>query len=769
MLRLSLFLVGLLVAFSSRAQSGDTLLPVLQHTKSYPFTVNGEVLTLPDAGGLSSISASNIDYNGDGLQDLFLYDRVSGSRLALVRQADNTYRFEPDYLQPFQDIVMNHWVLLRDYDNDGDQDLFTPGTGVGAYIDFLENVGTDMAPAFVFRGELETRYSFQQFPNQISKLNSPSTDIPGLADIDFDGDMDLLVYDIAGIRVTYHRNFAMENYGRADTFDLILASSCWGHFMEEYIASTNEYDLLINQTPCNGEIAKTDQTDKTKHQGGGILPIDLNGDQLMDIVVSDIGVNYMVAGFNGGTQSIATIISKDTLFPNNTQRVNLQTFPAGFYVDVSGSDARDLIVAPNERNFVANRNGVWRYENRGTDENPLFEFAQTGFLQDQMLDGGSYSAPLFTDYDNDGDHDLLLAIGELVDPQLLGPNTSRGYIQVYENTGSDDAPEFKFVAQDHFKFLTGSLPESYTGLKPTAADMDGDGDEDLLIGTEERKFLYFENTTTGGLSYDFKTDNYRNLNGMANWFTPAPELYDLDVDGDQDLLVGTAGGYVRYLENTGSATQPSFQLVRDTLGGVLLSEPPSWDFEGYVVPRVLDYDFDGQPELMAGNVLGKVFVFDSLETALSKPMPRMFNMPLQLLSRRYAAPAYLPTHADSGWVLAGEEGGGVFSYRHQLQLFDKDSIPTDTTDPGDTTSRVEELAKLKVLLYPNPTDANFSIETDRATHLRVFDLTGRELLTADLLPNSRREIAIDHLPAGCYLVQVTDGRTVVTRRLLKVE
>ncbi len=90
-------------------------------------------------------------------------------------------------------------------------------------------------------------------------------------------------------------------------------------------------------------------------------------------------------------------------------------------------------------------------------------------------------------------------------------------------------------------------PQSYLS-SPAMADLDDDGDIDLLIGGYYGLINYFENEGTNEypqfklpVSYPFGLDSISRIS--------FPTFADLDDDGDMDLLAGEYYGQLRYFEN----------------------------------------------------------------------------------------------------------------------------------------------------------------------------------------------------------------------------
>jgi hypothetical protein len=182
--------------------------------------------------------------------------------------------------------------------------------------------------------------------------------------------------------------------------------------------------------------------------------------------------------------------------------------------------------------------------------------------------------PAFADLDNDGDYDLL--IGE-------GPS---GISYAYENTGNASSPVW--TAKPGW-----NVPTVGKGAKPTFADLDNDGDYDLLIGEGPygRTFGY-ENT--GNASSPIWTAKPGwNLSSVGMGASPA--LADLDGDGDYDLLIGERYGVSYAYENTGTASSP------------IWTAKPGWnalDVGDAAGPAFADLDGDGDYDLLIGEWSG---------------------------------------------------------------------------------------------------------------------------------------------------------------------
>lgn len=184
-------------------------------------------------------------------------------------------------------------------------------------------------------------------------------------------------------------------------------------------------------------------------------------------------------------------------------------------------------------------------------------------------------AARFGDLDNDGDLDLLVAIGYIDD----NAQPARLYL-------NDGAGVFTEAA-------AGALPTAKNGVNPDdidLADVDGDFDLDVYINMHNGDNLLWINS--GSATFTDASASLPPLSNDAN-FHYGPVLCDVDGDGDRDLFIdNTADGYTEQLlinDGNGGFTDQTAQRITGNVVGA----------DDNIV-ACLDYDGDGDFDFAVG-------------------------------------------------------------------------------------------------------------------------------------------------------------------------
>lgn len=683
------------------------------------------------AGGINYALVSQVDLDRDGLKDLFFFDRA-GNKILTLRNTPGggtaTYEItrEFDHIWPFNEL--HDWVLFRDYDGDGKEDILSYSQA-GFSVHRNTSVGSTLSFELLkFRVNCE--YVFPDGSSQIVNLFISSEDTPGFADVDGDGDLDVLTFAQLGSYVQYYRNMSMERYGTNDSLDFVLRNSCWGRFAEN--ASTNAVTL---DAPCPMQIPNPEMGTEPSpgqptqaapreqaHVGSTVTPIDLDGNGVMDLLLGDISYANLVALTNGGTVHDSHMIAVDEQFPSNDVPVHLAVFPAAFHLDVDDDGDKDLLVAPSSRSLAQNYRGMWYYENVGSDAGPEFEFQQEDLFQNRMIDVGEGAYPVLFDHNGDGLMDVVIANNGYFHPS----GDEVGKLMLLENVGTVSAPAFEMITDDYMNLSTSGIGAS---MYPAFADLDGDGDQDLYIGDLEGKLHFYTNVSTGPIAqFQLTQPNVPYAAGgvidLGRQVTP--QFVDFDNDGLSDLIVGEQNGNLNYLRNIGTTTVPSWALITDSLGHVSTMTPFG---SGFSVPCFFN-GADGTRQLLVASETGTLWHYDLTDPDPSGHWPLLDESYLDLHEGyRTGVCAHDFTGDGIPDLIIGNFRGGVSFWRSDASS----TIPSSS-------------AKHQLPAYPNPT-----------TGVVRIDLTGLGSIDRVEVTNALGQVVLELRTIGPHVVLDLSG------------
>jgi len=253
--------------------------------------------------------------------------------------------------------------------------------------------------------------------------------------------------------------------------------------------------------------------------------------------------------------------------------------------------------------------------------------------------------------------------------------------------------------------------------------------ESLLASMDESRMLSFEDPAA------FATNQIHNLNVLGITERKFALVYNDDVEGVRKgtVILGavSATGEISYSEKLFfDDKKPSgISVTKLTSYEFIISYNGGWDdWHGYVI---------------RATVLGDTVIFSD-NTMFNPEPPSNSLSPLTCLNNRDFLVTYLNRNTFKGYARVGSTN----EFRDATHV---------VVIPGPSFS-----------LYPNPAWDIVHLQWDGprgGVAIRVLDLNGRTLLSREV-NTSRITLSLGNYPKGIYLIQLIDGTSSVTKKLL---
>lgn len=307
------------------------------------------------------------------------------------------------------------------------------------------------------------------------------------------------------------------------------------------------------------------------------------------------------------------------------------------YVDYDGDSKLDLVVGIEDWSYYGwddawDSQGEWvngplhgfvlLLRNEATNDAPRYASPVSVEAAGKPIDTFGCPSPNFEDYDGDGDLDIIC--GEFLD----------GFTY-FKNNGSRSQPLYGEGVR--LLAATGQpLKMDLQMIVPIAFDWDKDGDKDLIVGDEDGRVAFVENT--GKFDQQrvpvFLPPAYfqQQADTLKCGALATPVGTDWDGDGDIDILSGNTAGYIEYFENLSGPKigspkwnaprrldvgGDSFRIMAGRNGSIQGPAESKW---GYTTFSVSDWNSDGLPDVVLNSILGEVVWLKNLGT---RPEPKL--------------------------------------------------------------------------------------------------------------------------------------------------
>ena len=415
------------------------------------------------------------------------------------------------------------------YPNGYTQFLLVAMTMISATTSFAQD-DDDRTPSNIgpFEAQLRTNNPLRE------PFNFNFRPTPTAVDIDSDGDTDVVVAD----------------YDGGNGFHLLR---------NDGTTSAPAFNRALYLTNPFGYIAFDD--------GGTLTFTDIDTDSDLDMLFGTIDGTFRFYKRTAATGLAWTIQNSTwnatTKSGNPLYGIDLGDFTSPVFKDMDNDGDQDLVIGSS---YLPGNKSMHYYVNDG-------QFNFTPSVLTGINPSLAEVTPTFIDVNNDGNEDIVIGADD-------------GKLYYFKRTGATSFEEQTGANNPFASFYHGQYSS------PSAADFDNDGDKDLVVGFSDNllDFAYIENKGNGIFEEKVSFDNP--FGGASVISDSAPYFVDIDGDGDDDMVIGSSDNsdpFLRYFKNEDGKYSE-----------VIANNPFSGATVGNVfVPSFVDIDGDGDRDLVA--------------------------------------------------------------------------------------------------------------------------------------------------------------------------
>ncbi|WP_298417228.1 T9SS type A sorting domain-containing protein [uncultured Kordia sp.] len=629
-----------------------------------------------------------VDIDNDGDLDVL---SITNSFLLLYENLDGQGSFS-NYEIISNEIEDGSFVKTADLDNDGDLDIISSSKddkkiGLFEHLDGQGNFGAQQTIAIT------------------EEINADLS----IADMDGDGDLDILSVEWIQNRITWYENtdgqgdFSLAQFVNTDnTSGMAIAAVDFDNDNDLDIlaaSSTDDSVAWYENTDGQGGFGSQNILIAGTRSIGAIQVADLDNDNDLEILFvsswSDKVAWYENLDNQGGFANQKII----TTYADNAEALKI--------ADIDGDGDMDAISASRFDNKIA-----W-YENLDGQGNfGPEQVISTTVNQVFFLDVG--------DIDGDGDIDIV----------TVSNSMGTGTLMWFKNLdGQGNFSSEQIIPTNSTSYIL------HVGLN----DVDNDGDIDLMASmSQANRVFLFKNTDGLGTFASSEVATHTTELRPNN-----THMGDIDGDGDKDLVVSvsSANRIVSYKNIDGQGTFSERQIVTTST-----NQP------GQV--HTADVDNDGDMDIISSSFLdSKIAWYENLD-GLGDFGPQQI-ISQNVLNVNSMCVVDFDSDGDMDILSTSAESGKITWHRNDL------INPLSIDEFNNSTNAIK--------VFPNPVVNELFFETNKNIEkITVYNLSGKMVKQFTAESQSLDKIQMKGLSKGLYFVKIQTANGTQTQKVIKL-
>ena len=216
------------------------------------------------------------------------------------------------------------------------------------------------------------------------------------------------------------------------------------------------------------------------------------------------------------------------------------------------------------------------------------------------------------------------------------------------------APKVEPCEEATSRSINRSGIETMPFMRINFSDTEGNGLQDMIVGNKNG-YVYLYKNPGDPVGHPWQ-QSIAYFDGVKAGAFSSPALGDLDGDGRAELIVGTGGfssdsGKIFFYRNEGSVQMPVWKRMSDRVLSI----------GNDAAVTIVDYDFDGKPDIIACNSEGKIFFFRNVSPGNDLKFVKDASPPVKANFGMYAVPSAKKI-GDRVMLVIGNSMGKIFMF-----------------------------------------------------------------------------------------------------------